>query len=29
MQLEKAAYTLDGEDPKDDPWSDGHELRQR
>jgi hypothetical protein len=29
MQLEKAAYTLEEVDPKDDPWSDGHSLRQR
>lgn len=29
MQLEKAAYTLEEVDPKEDPWSDGHSLRQR
>ena len=29
MQLEKAAYTLEGTDLKEDPCSDGHSLRER
>lgn len=29
MQLEKAAYTLEQADPKEDPWSDEHTLQQR